>query len=294
MFKAFAHQACEAARAGEWPLDQISKAVDDFIERLARHARDHHTGPLFGCPDPHLGWSEQRDWLDDLTQAIRNSNEWIGHLTERLALAPASEELGTPDIIAEGAVRSGTRVGEPSENVFRLTADGWSLSYGGEDVSELQPLKGMRVIHALLKNPSVPGEMPTRLTSSWLENPDSEPFVEHGAAIIDLSEIKSQQRELVEELQRAKACGDETREAKVEEDIEKLKEYTKKNTDKHGRPRRLGSSAERVRKRVLKNYTKALRRLKEDAPSFAQHLSDSIQMGHSCIYTPKTDPNWKT
>ena len=182
----------------------------------------------------------------------------------------------------------------PDANVFRLTPEGWSIRYEDDDVSGFERLKGMSMIRTLLTYPSLPDAEPVRISSAKLDDPDSEPFIDDGDPIIDLNKIEEQKQELLEECRRAAACQDEAREAKAEEKLEALSTYVRKNVGRRGRPRRLGSRAEKARKRVLKNYTTALRRLEEVAPSFAKHLDDSVQLGHWSTYTPKTDLNWKT
>ena len=83
------HQACAAARAGQLRPDQISEVVDKFIRRIAEHTCNDFDPPLFGSPDPHLGWSGQTDWLDDVRQAIKDSPEWRDHLAKVADLAAA-------------------------------------------------------------------------------------------------------------------------------------------------------------------------------------------------------------
>ena len=178
--------------------------------------------------------------------------------------------------------------------MFQRAPGGWSLRYAGKEVVGFKRVKGMDVIHTLLRNQSLPGEEPVRISSATLDDPDSEPFVDNGEPVIDLRKMKQQKQKLLEEYNQARVCQDETREAKAERDLEALQEHIRKNTDRYGRPRRLGSDAEKIRRRVLKNYRCAVKRLENVAPAFANHLRDHVHSGHWWTYKPKTDLDWQT
>ena len=152
----------------------------------------------------------------------------------------------------------------------------------------------MRTIQTLLRNPSLPNLEPVEISSATLEDPGSESFVGHGEPVFDKQRVDEQKQKLAEEHQSALNSGDENRAAKAEQELEHLAEHIRKNVDKRGRPRPLGSAAEKVRKRVFKNYRTALAHLQDVAPSFAEHLRESIHGGNWWTYTPPTDLDWKT
>jgi len=107
IFKAFAHQACEAGRAGKLRPDQIDEVVEEFIRHLAVHARDAFEDPLFGVPDVHLGWSGETPWLGEAIQAIKASPGWDEYLAELAEVAePAPRVMTKPPASAGMAASS--------------------------------------------------------------------------------------------------------------------------------------------------------------------------------------------
>ena len=83
-----------------------------------------------------------------------------------------------------------------SENVFRRTPEGWSISYAGETASGLKHRVGMEVIRTLLQNPSLPGVERTDLTSVQLDSSCAESFVGNGDPAFDLEFVKDRKREI--------------------------------------------------------------------------------------------------
>ena len=259
-----AHGACVSVKTGELKARDIRAVVETYLKMRCNQL----------SPDrPRIGVGNK--FQGEVKRSLFGSSEWDAHLTERLEALTAQpglqegangleepfarqsvpEDPSPPDVVRNGAKPTGGQVGGESENVFRRTDQGLLLRFVGEEASGLKWLKGMTVIQGLLRSASRPGEEPVSITSATLENPDSEPFVhDHGAPIIDLSRIQAQKQDLVEEIQQARACGDEGREARAEQQIDVLLAHMRKNTDKHGRPRRLGSRAEKVRQRVLENW----------------------------------------
>lgn len=84
----------------------------------------------------------------------------------------------------------------------------------------------MSVIQTLLRNPILSGEEPKRLSSSWLDNPYSESFVDHGEPIFD--------QHRMDEYERARACEDEESQVKAHQELEDLAAYMRKNSDRRG------------------------------------------------------------
>ena len=196
-----AHEVNECARNGGVKPTDIGKIVETILENRCIQL----------CPDPYKSMGNRSyRFLGEVKEILFGSTEWEAHLDERVEALdsqagsqdavnrseePLAREPSRPDVVTDGAEQPGGQIGEASEeNIFRLTGEGWWLRYAGEDVSGLKRLRGMSVVQALLRNPSVPGEEPRRLSSSWLDDPDSEPFVDHGEAIFDQQRMEEKKR----------------------------------------------------------------------------------------------------
>ena len=104
----------------------------------------------------------------------------------------------------------------------------------------------MSVIQTLLRNPILSGEEPKRLSSSWLDNPYSESFVDHGEPIFDQHRMDEKKRELMDEYERARACEDEESQVKAHQELEDLVAYMRKNSDRRGLRTRGGNWPRRI------------------------------------------------
>lgn len=196
------------------------------------------------------------------------------------------------------------------EYIFRKTPDGcWEVAYAGYVKSELPHLEGMCLIQMLLRHPGKvlgadvllrrqsPADV---LRGSGAQQEPAGParprLPLRGDAVVSPEAIRAVREQLVDVVGRIEIARTQDVEEVVRLTAQelKLRVYLKKNVDKRGRSRRLGSDVERHRKAALKQYTTALRSLKNVLPPLAEHLHQYIKRGATFSYDPKDDLPWKT
>jgi hypothetical protein len=59
-----------------------------------------------------------------------------------------------------------------------------------------------------------------------------------------------------------------------------------------GRPRRLGSPAERARSAVTWRIRSAIRKIAAAHPRLGRHLDNAVRTGHFCAYQPEQLVGW--
>ncbi len=72
------------------------------------------------------------------------------------------------------------------------------------------------------------------------------------------------------------AAEDPAKKAEIQEQIDALDKWRDANTDKYGRPRKVGDPAEKARKRVGKNITTALNQIKTHHEALWRHIDNSL------------------
>jgi len=174
---------------------------------------------------------------------------------------------------------------------------GWELSYDGRSF-RLKGLRGLTIIAYLL---SRPGQSVSTLELACLgkngevtagPNPASDlgPVLDEDAK----RAYRTRVQELNEQLEQARAAGNETAALEVEEELCFLTREIARAVGLFGRDRRTGSDSERARVRITNSIKFAIAKIAEHEPALASYLLRTIRTGASCCYVPDSgaEINW--
>jgi hypothetical protein len=149
--------------------------------------------------------------------------------------------------------------------------------------SPIPARRGLEHLHALLMRPGV--EVPALLLAGGVETVEQAGLGE----VVDAQALASYRRRLGEidgELDEADACGDADRGATLAGERDALLAELSAATGLGGRPRTVGSGAERARVTVRKAITTALDAIHTADPVVARHLTTYVRTGLRCCYEP--------
>jgi hypothetical protein len=107
------------------------------------------------------------------------------------------------------------------------------------------------------------------------------------------AEYKARLDNIRKELEEAQSFNDLPRAAKLREETSFIKKELKNALSPGGRDRKGGNSNERARKAVTNRIRASLKKLSKEHPALGQHLSNAIQTGTFCCYTPEKPVPWK-
>lgn len=102
-------------------------------------------------------------------------------------------------------------------------------------------------------------------------------------------EIKAQLIALREQRQSAQERGDHVEEADIDVAVSAIEDQLRRDSGLGGRPRRMGSDAEKARHTASRRYRTALDYLREQLPALAEHLKRCIRPGAKFVYQPPPD-----
>jgi hypothetical protein len=184
--------------------------------------------------------------------------------------------------------------------------DYWLIGYAGQRARVPDSL-GLRYLDLLIRNPGrelaalelVQLTAATGAAASGGAGPGAG-FAGHADGLRDLSaapadEVLDQQARaayterltgLEEELAEAEQWHDTERASRLRAERDFLVRELAAATGLGGRPRRLGSEAERARLNVTRAIRTAILRIRDRAPDAAAHLDDTVRTGTRCCYTP--------
>lgn len=203
---------------------------------------------------------------------------------EEVETVPPPREVVPP---AGGeAIRAASALG-----VFRCEGAYWTVIFA-ERVARLRDSKGMHYLRQLLSNPGV--EMHALELAGMLSGDSDSPpenFASQGdigPPLDDVARSAYRERlvELREEIEEAQRFNDVGRRDRAQQEIEALTQQLSTAFGLGGRARRTGAHAERARFAVTKRVRDAIKRIGEQHPLLAQHLSSSIKTGVFCVYQP--------
>jgi hypothetical protein len=236
--------------------------------------------------DRQLGWAaagpcDQPDELGLLSNPFRRNTEMPGvpELKDRLERA----ENNLPS--------------EPAY-LFRLEGTVWHVRYRHE-VGFFKDVVGIRHICRLLARPHRPIPAVTLMGGdpSRTEGVRSfQPILEDDTRL----DCARRLREVVEDLREAKEYNDVGSQERLQAEADALKELLEAAKNRHGRPRRLGTTdSERARLAVRNALDRAFRNLAKSrppVPGLVDHLTSSIfAEGTSYVYSPRDPaPGWLT
>lgn len=188
---------------------------------------------------------------------------------------------------------------------FRSEGDHWAVSFAGT-TCRLKDTRGLHFIAHLLRHPhqeihavtliSVGDDINEELADAhslhdlslsygYTEGPSDagEMLDPHARAA-----YKQRLSELREELNEAQRFHDVGRSEQLAAEIDFLTHELASAVGLGGRPRRMGSPAERARVNITRAIKIALRKIDEHHPALRQHLATTLKTGTYCSYTPDT------
>jgi hypothetical protein len=170
--------------------------------------------------------------------------------------------------------------------VFRKDGELWTLAFEGQ-VARLVEVKGFGDLAKLLARPGV--------EVHCLELAERASEASSGDVILDeraRNEIRTRAADLQREIDEAGAAHDLARSERAREELDQLVEALTGAVGLRGRPRRLGSAAERARSAVTWRIRSAIRKIAAAHPRLGRHLDNAVRTGHFCVYRPEQPVAW--
>jgi hypothetical protein len=196
----------------------------------------------------------------------------------RLGMHPLADRLA-----AAGAEGAASRADGGAAAMLR-EGEYWSVSWEGRTF-RLRDRVGLRYLARLLAEPGA------EIHALDLVAAESGAGIDRagGADAIDASAreaYRARLAELEEELDEARAWNDPERAARAEVERASLAEHLAGALGRGGRPRRLGSDAERARISATRAIRSALGRLADGDADLGRHLELTVRTGTFCRYAP--------
>jgi TolB-like protein len=244
----------------------VDRFLADFASRITFGRR----------PDP----GEPLRWLLHVNP-FRNPGD-ADHLARALHAAglEADPDDGRPEAIAHATSHDGTGA------IFRRVGPFWSIAFDGFAV-QLTDQKGFHDLARLLASPG--REIHCLELASRPDEGHGEPVVDDRAR----REIEQRVRDLQRELDDADRQNDQSRSTRAREELDQIVEALSGAIGLRGRPRRLGSGAERARSAVTWRMRSAMKKIASTHPRLGRHLENSVRTGTFCTYEPETPIEWK-
>ncbi len=170
--------------------------------------------------------------------------------------------------------------------VFRREGDLWTAAFEGQTV-RLVDVKGFADLARLLARPG--------LEVHCLELADRPAEAAPGDIVLDdraRREIRARAVELQREIDDADAAHDLGRAERAREELDRLVDSLAAAIGLRGRPRALGSPAERARSAVTWRIRSAIKKVAAAHPRLGRHLDNAVRTGHFCVYQPEAAIDW--
>lgn len=116
-----------------------------------------------------------------------------------------------------------------------------------------------------------------------------------GDAVYDdaaIKDIRTRLTELTEQRDDQRERGNHEKAAELDDKIEELQQWFEAGMNVKGRPRRLGSDRDKVRKRVGNAIRRGIDAIQPVDPALAAHLENFITTGNDCSYRPVPAVRW--
>lgn len=196
-----------------------------------------------------------------------------------------SAPLRSPRPSKEPAPVEAAPAREPVPVVIRVEGDLGELVWGSEQ-ARLRATKGLRVLARLIEAPGCALHV---LDLDGPRNPGEVIDVGDAGPLLDArakAEYRRRLEDIEEALHEAEAFDDLGRAERLAAEKESLVQELSAAVGLGGRDRRSGRAAERARINVQRRIRDAIRKIGEQAPGMARHLSRSIRTGAFCEYDP--------
>jgi len=198
------------------------------------------------------------------------------------------DALDLPSVAEERPVPSTASAvpanGNGRHGVLRRDGDYWTLAYTGP-IFHLKDSIGLRYIAALIQDPNrefLASDLVTALRSERGANGDPRPTLDDGAK----REYRVRLEALRTEITEAETSNDTGRAAGLQTEIELLGAELTRAVGLGGPNRKAVSDHERARVSATRAIQAAVRRIGDNDPAFARHLTGAIHTGTFCSYTP--------
>jgi hypothetical protein len=211
--------------------------------------------------------------------------------------------------LADGAARSATPC---NRNCFFLAGDYWTVTFNGK-TQAFKNTKGMRYIEYLVRKQ---GKEVLVSDLFYAINPPNHEAVnkdlsalsaqqlnEDGLSVSDLGDagelitpegqerIRAQLKNLQDRIEDAEELGDIEKQAKLEDERDRILSYMNAALGKGGCPRRASSAIEQIRKNVSRCIHRDIDRIESVLPELGQHLR-CIKIRKFLAYAPNPKLEW--
>jgi hypothetical protein len=176
--------------------------------------------------------------------------------------------------------------GPTARAVFRRDGELWTAAFEGQTV-RLVDVKGFADLSRLLARPGV--------EVHCLELADRPAEPSPGDVVLDdraRREIRARAVDLQREIDDADAAHDLGRAERAREELDRLVDSLTGAIGLRGRPRGLGSPAERARSAVTWRLRSAIKKVAAVHPRLGRHLDNAVRTGHFCVYQPEAAIDW--
>jgi hypothetical protein len=169
---------------------------------------------------------------------------------------------------------------------FHQEGSVWTLAFQGLAV-QLTHQKGFSDLVRLLQRPGV------EMHCLELADRPAEPAA--FAPVLDeraRREVQARARELQQEIDEADARHDSERAERAREELDRIVELVSGALGLGGRPRALGSVAERARSAVTWRIRNGIKKIGTAHPRLGRHLENAVKTGTFCVYEPESPIEW--
>ena len=202
---------------------------------------------------------------------------------------------GTVNRAAAPAAAAVASLKPPSERIFRLEGEYWSIHYEGQSI-RMKDSKGLRYIAHLLRYPDREFHaLDLFATVNVVERDDGARAPSEGEVLGDAGPVLDRQakaayrdrlEDLRGELAEAESFNDAERASRARAEMEFLSREVSAAVGIGGKDRRAASAAERARVNVTRTIADSLRRINEHDTRLGRYLAASIKTGTYCAYEP--------
>lgn len=170
--------------------------------------------------------------------------------------------------------------------MFQLKGDVWTLHYKNESTN-LKDAKGYHDICKLLTEPSKEFHC-LDLMNAGVDESNSPETVDKKAK----AAYRKRLEELQEAIQDAQMLQLSEKAGHLQEEYDQILSHLSSSLGLSGKSRKVGSTVEKARSAVTWRIRSAIKKIKEQHPTLANHLSKSIKTGTFCTYTPENEIDW--
>jgi tetratricopeptide (TPR) repeat protein len=187
--------------------------------------------------------------------------------------------------------------------VFRRESDFWTIAYDGKRI-RLRDAKGLQYIADLLRHDG--REVHAADLAAGVDGTPSSPGASDAGAIAaglgDAGEAldpsaraayRQRLQELEAELAEATEWADAGRTAKLQAEIEFVRDELSGAYGLGGRARKAADVGDRARKAVTSRIRESIDRIGKEHPSLARHFENAIRTGTFCSYQPDRPLRWE-